>query len=104
MTTNDFKVGDRLLIEFTDYDKNDGSNKPKPVIKMIEVEVSLRGSKKVIKNGEHGSSQLKNFKKDNCVKGSFGMVRWKNSWLNYSYKVIGGIDAIRDNKLNKLGL
>ena len=104
MTTNDFKAGDRLLIEFTDYDMNDGSKKPKAIIKMIEVEVSLRGSKKVIKNKEHGTSQLKNFKKDNCVKGSFGMTMWKNSWLNYGYKVIGGIDAIRDNKLKRLGL
>jgi hypothetical protein len=102
MTTNDFKVGDRLLIEFTDYDMNDGSKKPTPITKMIEVEVSLKGSKKVIELNGHGKSQLKNFKKDNSVKGSFGMSMWKSSWLNYGYKVIGGIDAIREYKLNQL--
>jgi hypothetical protein len=104
MTTEDFNHGDLVLIEMTDYIDN-GVNKPTKVIKELEyrIVVNSRG-KKTIKDPKHGTSILKNFRKDESVKGSFGMFMYKSSWLNYGYRVLGGVDVIRESKLKSLGV
>jgi hypothetical protein len=103
MTTEDFNNGDLILIELTEYDDIDKSKKPVAVVSNVIVSVGIdRRGKRFIEYGNHGKSLMKNFKKGNQVKGSFGMTMWKNSWLNIGYRVIGGLDVVRDYKLNKL--
>jgi hypothetical protein len=110
MRTEDFNHDDLVLVELTDYiydiDKRDV--KPVKVIKKLEFRVSVnsRGKRTIIDatNGYRRTAILKNFKKDQSVKGSFGMIQYKNSWLNIGFRVIGGLEAIRENKLKSLGL
>jgi hypothetical protein len=99
MTTQDFNHGDLVIIEFIDYIKN-GDMKPIKDIKILEYTIIVGNrNRRYIKDDKHGKSLLKNFKKDSSVKGSFGMIMWKNSWLNYGYKVLGGIDYKRNKQL-----
>lgn len=104
MNTEDFNNGDKVLIRFTDYIKSDSDVKPVKVVKVLEATINIgRGDKREITLSDTlGRCILKNFKKDSSVKGSFGMIRYKNTWLNLAVEVIGGLDAIREYKLEKL--
>ena len=101
MKTTYFNNGDVVIIEMTDYIKN-GDKKPTPVKKVLEYTISVdtRGRRYII--SEYGKSFLKNFKKGEVVKGSFGMTMYKKSWLNYGYIVLGGIEYKRNMRLDKL--
>ena len=105
MKKTDFNNGDRILIEMTTYKNEwlDGQKaKPTKVVSRVEtiVSVDTRGRRTIEVDG--ASAELKDFKKGECVKGSFGMSMWKSSWLNHGFIVIGGLEAIRDEKLQSL--
>lgn len=103
MKAEDFNNGDLILIELTEYDSSNKSKKPVKIVSNVIVSVGVdRRGKRFIEYGNHGKSLMKNFKKVDQVKGSFGMTMWKNSWLNIGYKVIGGLDVVREYKINKL--
>jgi hypothetical protein len=116
MKAEDFRKGEIVLVEATNYDTTDRTKKPIMITKRIEgvVDVDKRGRRYItlpffFSDGEDRFDgvdyvKLKNFKKDASVKGSTGMVRWKSSWLNCGFVVLGGLDFIRDEKLKKLGL
>ena len=107
MKKTDFNNGDRVLIEMTTWKNEwlDGEKtKPTKIISKVETVVSVdrRGRRTIEVDGCRG--ELKDFKKGECVKGSFGMSMWKNSWLNHGFIVLGGIEAIREEKLQSLGI
>jgi hypothetical protein len=104
MKKTDFNNGDRILIEMTTWNSEDKTKKPIEVVSKVETIVSVdrRGRRTIEVDGCRG--ELKNFKKGDCVKGSFGMSMWKNSWLNHGFVVIGGIEVIREEKLQSLGI
>ena len=107
MKKTDFNNGDRILIEMTTYKNEwlDGQKaKPTKVVSKVETIVSVdrRGRRTIEVDG--CNAELKDFKKGECVKGSFGMSMWKSSWLNHGFIVIGGIEAIREEKLQSLGI
>lgn len=103
MTAEQFNSGDLVMIELIEWNNSDKSKKPISIISNIVVTVKIdKRGKRFIEYGNHGKSLLKNFKKNNEVKGSFGMIMWKSSWLNVGYKVLGGLDFIREKKLESL--
>jgi hypothetical protein len=99
MRTIDFNDKDVVMLKYTHWDKDYN----KIVEKIIsEIALDIRGRRMVKVDGVW--VHLKNFKKDNSVKGSTGMIRSKSgkSWLNNSIELLGGIDYIRDEKLNQI--
>ena len=102
MKTEDFNIGETILVEVTDYNTIDEFTKPIKVIERLEVIIELKRGRKYI-NIDGEDCLLKNFK-TGFIKGSTGMIRWKNSWLNCGFIVLGGRDFIRDEKLQQLGL
>lgn len=104
MKAEEFNNGDRVLVMVTEWNSTDKTKKPIKVERIEEYIISVSRGKRYIDGGKHGKGMLKNFKKDSKVKGSFGMMMWKNSWLNFGFTIIGGIDAIREHKLQELGV
>ena len=103
MKVEQFSNGDLVLIELVEWNDTDKSRKPISVVSNVVVTVKTdRRDRRYIEYGNHGKSLLKNFKKNSEVKGSFGMIMWKSSWLNVGYKVLGGLDVIREQKLESL--
>ncbi len=101
MKKEDFNNGDQVMIELTTYDEN-----YKKVLSILTANVTTdRRGNRFISIPEYGGRlKLKNFKKDNTVKGSAGMMPSKSgkSWLNLGFKVLGGVDYIRNQKLEEI--
>lgn len=106
MKTEDFNHGDKVLVRLTDYVSEgfDTNIKPEKVVSILEMTISVnkRGKREVICEKKRGRAVLKNFKKGVEVRGSFGMILYKSSWLNISLEVLGGLDAIRNYKLESI--
>ena len=101
MRKEDFNNGDQVVIEMTTYD----DNYIKVISRLTTTIITDRRGNRYVSIPEYGNRlKLKNFKKDNTVKGSAGMIRSKSgkSWLNFGFQVLGGLDYIRNEKLNEL--
>ena len=100
MRTTDFNQGDKVMVKYTSYDLDTHQKKVENLI--TEIIVERRNRRIVIVDGE--KAILKNYKKDNSVTGSTGMIRNKTgkSWLNFSVEVLGGLNYIREEKLKEI--
>jgi len=104
MTTDNFKNGDLVIVELTKWISDDFSGK-KPLKVVKEVEYTIiedRRGRKYIKDEVNGQVLLKNFKKGELVKGSFGMTLYKNTWLNSGFTVLGGLEWKRNKILESI--
>ena len=104
MTTDNFKNGDLVIVELTEW-ISDGFSGKKPLKVVKEVEYTIiedRRGRKYISDKDNGKVLLKNFKKGELVKGSFGMTRYKSTWLNYGFKVLGGLEWKRNKILESI--
>jgi len=98
MKKEDFIIGQKLLVEYVSYDES-----YKKKTQELIVDVIKSGSKASIKV-DNTTVRLKNFKKDNSVRGSAGMILSQSgkSWLNFSVRVLGGVDYLRDKKIDEI--